>query len=205
MEYLLMNEIKNNISFGANIVTKMKGRNQIVSKISEEFSKRTPELKGSLHINRGGKDFENSLMFELGKKNSPTYFMCDYTNSLLGKKPEEVTPNFIDNVVTQFIKIYKLLKEESLLQDTVSPINANIEQTKNALSKNLRVSKTLKENGNKSLANIYKTLADYNKGRIQTLSHKKLEHKNQFIKKCYEICGSDKDLESYITVLNEII
>jgi hypothetical protein len=131
--------------------------------------------------------------------------MCDYTNSLLGKKPEETTPNFINNVVTQFIKIYKLLQEESIIQDIVAPINNNIERTKNALSKNLRVSKTLKENGNKSLANIYKTLAEYNKGRIKTLSHKKLEHKNQFIKKCYEICESDKDLESYVTVLSEII
>jgi hypothetical protein len=205
MEYVLMNEINNNVAFGANLVTKMKGRDKIVSKISEEFTRRTPELKGSLCINRGGQIADGALMFELDKKNSPAFFMHNYTKSLFGKKQEEVTPKFIDTVVTQFIKIYKLLQEESRINDVFSSIDANISQTKGALNHNLKVSNLLKKEGKDTSANVYKSLANHNRGRLEFLTKDKAERKEAFIKKCYEICDSDENLEQYVDVLDTVV
>ena len=193
----------NNISFQAKLVTRMKGRHNILEKVGKEFEAKTKGHEGALSIYRNQKLYPNGVIFSLDKKNE--YILHD-VEELFGnniKEPTGVTDEAVNNITKTFVNIYKALKVDSKFEELKSDYEDNLKSVKMAYAKNMKHFSELKEKGDIKNSKIYQFLADQNRKRFDTLNKEFTIIKNKYINNLEKMAKNEPYLEVWRDVITE--
>ncbi len=159
----------NNISFQAKLVTRMKGRHNILERVGKNFELKTNGREGSLYIYRNNNLYPGGVIFSIDKSNE--YILHD-AEELFGaniKDAAGVTEDVVNKITKTFVNIYKALKKDSRFEEIKKEYNNNFETVKNAYAKNMKALLKLKEKGDNKNAKIYEFLVEQNRKRFLSL------------------------------------
>lgn len=199
--------INDNITFKANLVTKLKGRDNVITQISKSFSQQSQGIKGSLLMERGRGEFKGAIVCKLKSvKNSPEYYIGDY-NKYFALESNKVTSEMVNSIAKRLIKIMQILKQEHLFNIKNKELNSTIDNVTSTLNANKSILEQLRKNGKENvLLNTYKNLVKSNQARIESLKMQKQKVKDKLIKNADKIAGKeDPVLIEYIDILKDII
>lgn len=199
-----MNNNINNISFQANLITKIKGRDNIMSKIASEFQFKTRNMPGTMELVRGGNQYPGAMILKLKKEPSPIYSIINY-KSFLSQTNEKVTSKDINKIAKRFSKIFKMLTLEDIFTRKIDAINLNLNQVHKALRKNSGILAAVKNNGNEKYIKPYEVLVKNNTNRIKTLNTEKELLKKQYIDNIEKIAGEDKEFQEYVRIQRDFL
>lgn len=97
-----------NISFGAKIITPLKGNFNVMDRVAKKFEQRTADMDGFLRV---VKDGGTGVSVSLNDKKNVVFH--DSSDLLLTNVKDDrvVTDKIIDRIVDKFINVYKALGE----------------------------------------------------------------------------------------------
>lgn len=197
----------NNVNFKAKLVTKMKGRHNIMSKVEKEFAKQTNKLNGELFLNRADKSIVgNNKALEFYAEGKSIIVGYDNEISLLGndlKTKKDVTPEAVKNIAKKLANVFRALISESNFTANTSSLVDNIFSTKNALRKNKSLAAYFDKRGNKDAASTFETLATKNQNRLNKLEKEYSEQKLKFLKNSEQIGADDPILDTWRLIVKE--
>lgn len=202
-----MLNINDNLSFKANIVTNLKGRDNVVRRISKSFAEKSEGIKGSLLIKRGHGDYKGSLVCTLGKvKDSPEYYIGDY-DKFLSKEAKDVSQSKVDSLAGTLVKIFQILKQEYNYNNKVAKVNEKLRSVKMSKETNVSILETIKSsNKNSKWIDVYKNLVESNNVRENRLKEQKRHLKETLITESKKIAGDNEPvLDEYIDILADIM
>ena len=191
----------NNITFKANIVTKMKGRHNVLVSVAKNFEQKTKGKNGSLYIYRNHKESPNAIIISLNNKKD--YYLCSY-DELLGNNiidEKHVTKAYIDKVTKTFVNIYKALSADIKFDEIKSNYETNIKSVKEAFYKNQKMLKKALSNGDTDKINIYRFLTEQNQKRFLKLNVLYSKEKDEYSKSLNKMA----DKEPYLEVWRDVI
>lgn len=126
-----MNNSINNISFGANIVTKIRGRNNIMQEVAQKFAERTQGIEGTMRIERGDKiGLDNSIVFNLNRKQASYLEMEDEFDKFMGQGSQNIPA---DKITDHFVKIFKSIQLQDKYDKSTAKLKKEIENVKQKL------------------------------------------------------------------------
>lgn len=193
----------NKISFKANIVTRMKGRHNVLESVAKNFEQKTKGKNGSLYIYRNKADYPDAIVFSVDKKFE--YIISDY-DELLGNNiadNNKVTKAYIDKITKTFINIFNALSINQKFNEIMSDYNDNINSVKKAFAKNKMLLKNANEIGDKNKADIYRFLAEQNQKRYLKLNELSNAEKEKYSKQLEEMASKEPYLEVWRDVMIE--
>lgn len=202
-----MLNINDNLSFKANIVTNLKGRDNVVGRISKSFAEKSNGIKGSLLIKRGHGDYKGSLVCTLGRvKDSPEYFIGDY-DKFLSKEAKDVSQQKVDSLAGTLVKIFQILKQEHNYNKEAAKVNDKIRSVQMSKKTNASIFETMKSSNKTSKwIDIYKNLVESNNIRENSLKEQKEHLKETLITESKKIAGDNEPvLDEYIGILADIM
>ena len=191
----------NNISFKANIVTKMKGRHNVLENVAKNFEQKTNGINGSLYIYRNKSDYPDSIVFSIDKKTE--YIVSNYDELLGNNIPNKskVTKAYINKVTKTFINIFKALSADQKYDEKISDYEDNIKSVQTAFFKNQKLLKFANEKGETSRAEIYRFLAEQNQKRYLKLKKMVNEEKEKYSKVVEKMANKEPYLEVWRDVI----
>lgn len=199
-----MLSVNDNLSFKANIVTTLKGRNNVMTKISESFKQQSKGVNGSLLIERAKGGEKGSVICKIaGVENSPVLYM---DQSFLSKDAKVATPSLVDNVAERLFKVFQILKKELDFNSKVGELDKQIHHLSYVKKCNIAILDRLKLSGkNPSFTKIYENLVASNGGRLDQLVSERQKLKESLINDSKKIAGNeDAFLGEYLNVLSDV-
>ena len=193
-----MNNSITSTSFGAHINTKIKGRNNVMKNITEEFSKRTKDMQGELNIFRD-REYPSSICFTTQNKDSGCLITGDYKD-IMAEKTGKHTPEEQSKIVTKLINLFKILNQEVSTKCNLKPIDSDITRRQKLLNEHrFNASKCI----DIKLKSAFEKLQE-----IDTKVLNRLEAQRQEIvdKSCDIIdgyAGNDETLKMYSNIVRE--
>lgn len=194
-----MNNNINNVSFGANLVTTMRGRNCIMKDVAEKFATRTKGLNGTLELKRGGAEYPKALIMTL-KEAKNTYVITNYgdlTGAFLKYKTQEAANQIADSLV----KIFRVLRTENAYEKFVSKIHRSKSRTQTALDANRR---SLVKVEDPRFENMYKALINQNRQKLDLLDSHLKSSKNKYLNMLNNIAGENPRAKQCVEILTTI-
>lgn len=194
-----------NVGFKANMVTQLKGRHDIMTKVGQRFAEKTKHMKGELVINRAAKEIvsdAHALEFDV---NGASYIISEGIEDFLGnniKSKKELTDGVVDRIATTFVNVFKALTAESKFEIKTANLQENIEETKKALLKNLSYATACEKRGNKA-SEMYKALAKQNRNRLNSLKSQYAKECDAFLSRANKIGAEDSHLDVWHVMMNE--
>ena len=191
----------NNISFKANLVTKVKGRNGFVEKVAKRFSEKTAGLPGTMQLYRGGCEYPGAMILDV---NGKIFSMTDYAQ-LTHQHSNKVNKTEVETMTTKLSRIFRMLTAEDTYVKKQDEIDEAIRQTSLALKNNLRILKGHEAESNEKYIKIYNTLIQKNKARIQALKADKEASKAEFWDKLDKITSKTSEFDWFVAFLKDIV
>ena len=152
------------LSFQANIVTSLRGRNNIMQPIAEEFSKMTKNIDGELLLHRAesfiGPRKDHLLEFEVGKVNIITSQFED----MLSTPPEKADKKTIKKIAREFVYLFKALRrQDKYIADSEKSVREYSSATA-SVNRLTHLMKEARERGHHAYADVLSvTIAKYQK------------------------------------------
>ncbi|MBE7710993.1 MAG: hypothetical protein E7Z92_02505 [Cyanobacteria bacterium SIG31] len=196
-----MDNSVNNISFKANIVTKMNGRYRLINKVSKSFAEKTKNIPGEMCIYRNAKEYPKAIIFSYKNKD---YILRDYAD-LMGNdlsSKAEVTDKLVDKVTKTFVNIFNALKADVIYDMQTAELVANIRSTKNALKNNTYMANKLQDKGLDKLAENFKVLVGHNERRLAKLRAELEKFNNNYRTKLEKMAEKEPKLEVWASVIS---
>lgn len=192
-----MNTVNNNnFTFKGNLVTQIKGRNNIVSDVARRFSERTASIPGALEMVKGGSEYPNAMIFRLKGNDSEIFSVLDYA-SLFGENAVNKTKKLVDEITTNIINIFKTLKAEETYNTEVSKVYSNLNRVERDLISNTRFLKGLKEIGDSEKSRVFESLINLNKKRINSLLEQEQNLKKAYFEKLDKLAQNDERIKKF--------
>ena len=199
----------NNISgvnFRANLVTKMKGRHDLLTKVGEEFSRQTRHLPGEMRLERADFIVGNKKVLDFNVGGLSLLVTQSKNKPLLGnnlENKEDITPELVKDVTKVFVNIFKALSSEVKFTEGTDSLVKNIRSTKKALKNNQILADYTARKGNKEASAMYTKLAEHNSKRLAQLNAQYSKEKAIFLEKANEIGKDEPYLDTWHQMMNE--
>ena len=156
----------NNISFKANLVTSMKGRNGIMKDVAQKFVQRTKSIDGTFEIARANNN-QKSLIVTLKEKKSE-YIINNFAD-LTGENIEVKTDSSIEEIANSFVGIFRALSTKSVYEKTIKRLNKNKANAESAMRANKSsLTKALMRDKDTS-KEFYLNIIEKNKAKIEKI------------------------------------
>ena len=156
----------NNISFKANLVTSMKGRNGIMKDVAQKFAQRTKSIDGTFEIARASNN-QKSLIVTLKEKKSE-YIINNFAD-LTGENIEVKTNSSIEEIADSFVGIFRALSTKSVYEKTIKRLNKNKANAESAMRANKSsLTKALMRDKDTS-KEFYLNIIEKNKAKIEKI------------------------------------
>ena len=183
------------LSFKGNLITKVKGRHNVMEQVSKRFAERTKSIPGTLEIVRGGQDYPGAMIFQL-KDNPMIFSVCDYGN-LFAQNSKKTTKKQVNDITSRFINIFKVLKAEAQHADTIRSAETNLSRVERDMIANKRFLTALREEGNDKFIKIFENLVKSNEKNINKLNSIIDMATNKYLTTLDKIAQKDKSIEMF--------
>ena len=181
-----MNNNIGNISFGANIVTNMRGRNGIMKDVAQQFAKRTKGLNGTIELTRGGRKYPNALILNY-KDMRRSYLITDY-GDIMGEALQNKTPEATNKIADSLVKIFRVLRADSTYEKFVSKLKKHRNKTMVALDAN---KKSLAKIQDARYETSYISVINQNKQKLETIEKHLSNSKGRYLSMLNSIAGDN--------------
>lgn len=191
----------NNVSFQANLVTKVKGRNNFITTVSKRFKEKTAGLPGTMKLYRGGADYPGAMIFDV---NGHVYCMHDYAK-LTHQHSDKINAGDVESITMKLSRIFRMLSAEDAYVNKQDELEEAIRKTTLALKNNLRILHGHQSENNEKYIKIYNTLIQKNKARIQSLKAENELNKAEFWEKLDKITSKTSEFDMFVAFLKGLI
>lgn len=177
-----MNNTINSISFGAKIITPLKGGYNVMDKVAKKFEEKTANMDGYLRVLKDG---GTGLSVSLNDKKNVVFH--DSSDLLLTNVKDDrvITDKVVDKIVDRFINVYRALNEYSKFEELKTFYRKKI----NEFSKNTYSSDRINPESTTQLVHMFGEFKNY---------------KNEFLKNINEIVKDEPKLTIWkYKVLND--
>lgn len=191
----------NNVSFNANLLTKMKGRHNIVERVGDKFAQKTLGTTGDLYVFRDKKNYPNAIVISLDKKKD--YILGNYGDLFGAKieKPEDINDSKIESIATSLYNILIALKADVYFDKLKNEHDDNLRSVKAALRKNSILLEKAKEDGNAKFIDMYKRLVESHKNRYASLLSSLENIKNNYVRMLKYMAKEEPMLDTWKSVV----
>lgn len=184
-----MNNKISNISFQANLVTSMKGRNGVMVDVAKKFAEKTKGLTGTFEVKRGMNNSNRSLVLKY-KELRNSFVIDDYAD-LMGAKYSEISDEIVENIAECYSRIFRMLKVQSVYDKVNKKRTRSVSKTESALNANRRSLKQAKENGENRFEGVYQSLIEQNKQKLNLLDEAIKSARVRYLNMLGSIAGED--------------
>ena len=184
-----MNTKINNISFQANLVTTMHGRNEIMKDVAKRFAEKTRNFEGTFEITRArGKNPEAIIANYQEKK--LVYLIRNYAD-LMGENLSNKSLESVEDITNSYVGIFKTLLTRSVYEKTLKKLSKNKEKTVSAMRANeSSLTKAIMRDKDASRS-MYLDMIEKNKAKISKIEKAIEEMKMRYSTMLNNIAGKD--------------
>jgi len=194
----------NNISFKGQLVTKLAGRHNIMSKVAENFANKTRRSPGELTIKRGEHLVSpNTIVFSNGNASLVISDYAKYMGNNL-KKAEDVTESLVNKISETFTNIYKALKLENKFVNKNQELIKSINRLKRIIEQNEARLETLRQSNDQKAVNLLSAIIDSNKNKLAKLEAQYKPKKADFLDEADRLSRKDPELKPWRSVVEEL-
>ena len=194
----------NNISFRAQLATKMNGRYGLLEQVGKKFAQKTKNIPGELKVHRYTSEHPKAIIFSYENK---SYVITDYAdlmgNNLTSKK--EITSKLTDKIANRFANICRALKADIDYNDKTADLITNINSATRTLRINRLILNSLVNKGQEEAAEKFKKVIARNESRLAKLTAKLDIIKDSYKAKLGKMVEKEPKLEVWSEIVLESI
>ena len=191
----------NNISFRANLVTSMHGRNGIMKGVANRFAQKTKGLDGTFEVARTKLDSSKALL--MTHKENKIYFLVTDYGDLTGAGHTQNTPENVELIAETFARIFRAMKAQSTFNNVQKRINKNKSRTENALNANQKSLISAKLKGDIANENACISMIEKNRAKINLLEAHLNKIKVRYANFLEQIAGNNTRAKECIDVMTK--
>ena len=182
------------VSFQAALRTEIPVKDLELANIKKLFSKATEHYKSDTLTYTMSKD--PSFAEYPVVTTTPNRTICDdYRYSHLIDNFDELMQKMSDNqIVKKLVNYFKTMKKEEQFDNFMDSINKEIDNVKSSKNKNLLTAELSARRGNNKTAAQFRTLAENNQKRIDSLEAQKLKEGNRILQDIEKSVKNEPDL-----------
>lgn len=200
-----MNSSINSVNFKGKLVTTMSGRHNIMSRVSENFAKKTEHISGELLVKRGSR-YENpgSIVFSSGHSSC---VVSDY-NKLFGnnfKSPTEITDKVVDSITKTFVNFFKALNFEEKFVEKNKNLVKSIRSLRRTVAKyESCINYAKQHNHDPLIIKRFTIILNSYKNKLAKLEKDYAVYKASFLQGADKLTKKAPELETWRQVVGEI-
>ena len=199
-----MNNSINNINFKGQLITKLSGRHNIMSRVSNDFAKKTAHIPGKLTITRGN-TLVNPKTIILSNGDTG-YVISDYANFMGNKfkNANEITDDVVSKISDTFVNIFNALDLEKKFVRKNQELIQNINRIRRIIDKNEIRLNVLKESNDQQAIKLLTAIIESSKKKLAKLEAQYNPKKIIFLEQADKFAEKDPELKVWRNVVEDI-